>query len=163
MDSRDKRETAGEENQTEACQPRFAEPLDHASKDAGTDDHSHTAEIHHEESDVGFGNRQSIGKNQRQRWSGAVESADTYRVDPDQSLRGFPRMCDDTPHCAGAGLRNDLVLAGGGAVARLAQIDAREDADQNAEYRRRNSRRVPSPVNQNGADGRSNYRTETGC
>src|SRR5689334_14104441 len=163
MDGRDKREPAGEENQPETCQTGLAQPLDHASKNAGADNDTHAAEIHHEESDVGFGDRKSIGKNQWQRWSGAIESADTNGVDPDQSLRGFPRMCDDTPHCAGAGLRKDLVFAGGGAVARLAQIDRRENADQNAEYRRRNSGRVPAPVNQNGSDGRSNYRAETGC
>src|SRR2546423_10802903 len=134
MDRRHECETACERDVAEPCQPRLAEPLDHSPKDAGANHESHAAQIHDEEPDVCFSDGKSVGKNQRQRWSGSIKSADTDRIDPDQSLRRLLWMGDDTPHRARTGLRNDLVLGGQGAVARLTQIDASEDTDQNAEY-----------------------------
>ncbi len=153
MYRRDQRETECEKHQSDASEPRFAEPLDHAPKDSRSHEHSHPAQIHDEVADIGLSDWKTVHENERQSGYGAVERADRDRVDPDQALRGLVWPRDDAPHRAGAGLMDDPVLARrGNLLARLAQVNGGEDADQNAEDRGGDSRRVPSPVDECRAD-----------
>ena len=58
-------ESAGEQHETQTGKTRFAQPLDHASQNAGANEHAHSAEIHDEVTDICFRDRQTVGEQQR--------------------------------------------------------------------------------------------------
>src|SRR6476620_11043658 len=156
-------EADGKEDKSEPGESNFTEPLDHTTEESSTYKNPHSAEIHHEIADVRFRDRQPVGENKWKCRRRAVEPADGDGVNPDQALRRLPWMGDDAPHRAGAGLRYHLMLAGNRRVVfRFAQINGGEDADENAEDRGSNSRRVVTPPNQHGTDGGSDNGAETG-
>src|SRR3954470_9198678 len=163
MYRRNQSEPDGKKDKAEPGESDLAKPFDHAPEDSRPNEHAHSSEVHHEIANIRFGYRQAVGENKRKCRDRAVEATDGDGVDPDQTLSGLPGAGDDTPNCAGTRLRHYFVFAGNGAVVlRFTEIDAGEDADENAEDGRRDSRSVMTPAYQHGTDGGSHYRTETG-
>src|SRR4051812_5376096 len=163
MNGPDKSEPDRQQHETESCESRFTDPFDHASKDPGSDKNAHPAEIHHEVPHVRFGDGQTVCKNERKRGRGPVERSDCDRVNPYQALRGISRTGNHAPDCSTSSFPRDCMLASRGFFARFPEVDASENAYEQAENRGGDSRSVLSPVNENGSNRRTDDCTEARC